>query len=136
MRVALAALENEALAIAPLQGWGLVLPAGDGLVSYQVRHQWGTHVNILPVEDLPPGLRTPISGVRHIGPISQDDGPIEATHVTMGIATLVAIPLPGDIGLFWAGSGSRVPFPEAQVEALEGLAVRTGPAERATMWVA
>ena len=54
--MALAALEDEALAIAPLQGWGLVLPAGDGLVSYQMCHQWGTHVNILPVEDLPARL--------------------------------------------------------------------------------
>ena len=98
--MALAALDDEVLAIAPLQGWGLVLPAGDGLVSYQIRHQWGTHVNILPVEDLPPGLRTPISDVRQIGPISKDEGPIESTHATMGIATLIAIPLLGDLGLF------------------------------------
>ena len=70
MRVALATLEAEALGLAPLQAWGLVLPVGGGLVSYQMRHQWGTHVNILPVEDLPAGLRTPISAVRQIGPIS------------------------------------------------------------------
>ena len=52
MRVALASLEAETLAIAPLQGWGLVLPGPDGLVSYQMRHQWGTTVNLLPVTDL------------------------------------------------------------------------------------
>ena len=128
--MALAALETEALAIAPLRGWGLVLPAGDGLVSYQMCHQWGTHVNVLPVEHLPTALRTPISDVRQIGPITQDDGPIETTHVTMGIATLAAIPLPGDLGLFWAGSGSRLPFSEAQVEALKGLAGRLAERSR------
>jgi transcriptional regulator with GAF, ATPase, and Fis domain len=131
MRVALATVEAEALAIAPLHGWGVVLPAGDGLVSYQMCHQWGTHVNALPVEHLPPGLRTPISDVRQIGPIAADDGPIETTFVTMGIATLAAIPLPGDLGLFWAGSGSRVPFSEAQVEALKGLADRLAERSRA-----
>ena len=46
MRVALAAFEAEALAIAPLHGWGLVLPVADGLVSYQMSPPWGTHVNI------------------------------------------------------------------------------------------
>ena len=122
--MALAALEDEVLAIAPLQGWGLVLPAGDGLVSYQMSHQWGTHANILPVEDLPAGLRTPISGVRQIGPIAQDDGPIETTQVTMGIATLVAIPLPDDLGLFWVGSGEGAPLTGAQVGALSDLANR------------
>ena len=84
MRVALAAVEAEALAIAPLLGWGLVLPVDGGCVSYQMCHPWGTHVNILPVEDLPAGLRTPISGVRQIGPIAQDDGPIEASHGDAG----------------------------------------------------
>jgi len=68
MRVALASLETEALAIAPLQGWGLVLPASDGLVSYQMRHQWGTTVNVLPVTELPPALRTPIAAVRQVTP--------------------------------------------------------------------
>jgi transcriptional regulator with GAF, ATPase, and Fis domain len=124
MRVALAALEDEALAIAPLQGWGLVLPAGHGLVSFQMCHRWGTHSNILPVEDLPAGLRTPISDVRQIGPITQHGGPIETTQVTMGIATLVAIPLPDDLGLFWAGSGEGAPLTEAQVGALRDLANR------------
>ena len=103
--MALAALEDEVLAIAPLQGWGLVLPAGDGLVSFQMRHRWGTHANILPVEDLPAGLRTPISDVRQIGPITQDDGPIETTQVTMGIATLVAIPLAGRSRIVLGGLG-------------------------------
>ena len=42
----------------------------------------------------------------------------------MGIATLVAIPLPDDLGLFWAGSGERAPFTEAQVGALSDLADR------------
>ena len=115
MRVALAALDDEALAIAPLRGGGSCCLPATGCVSYQMRHQWGTHVNILPVEDLPSGLRTPISGVRQIGPISQDDGPIEATHVTTGHRHAGGDPLPGDLGLFWAGSGSRA-FPEAQVE--------------------
>ena len=128
MRVALAATEAEALAVAPLLGWGLVLPVAGGCVSYQMCHPWGTHVNILPVDDLPAGLRTPIAGVRQIGPIARDDGPIDASLVTLGIATLLAVPLPGDLGLFWAGSGST--FSEAQVEGLEGLAHRLAERSR------
>src|SRR6185295_15112000 len=111
MRVALAAVEAEALAIAPLLAWGLVMPLAGGVVSYQLSHRWGTHVNILPVQDLPPELRTPISGARQIGPMSSDHGPIEASLVTMGIAWVAAVPLPGDLGLFWAGSAS--PFSDA-----------------------
>jgi GAF domain-containing protein len=123
MRVALAAVEAEALAVAPLAGWGLVLPADTpGCVSYQMCHPWGTHVNTLPVADLAAVLRTPIAGVRQIGPISPDDGPIEASLVTLGIAMLLAVPLPDDLGLFWAGSGST--FSEAQIEGLLAVAGR------------
>src|SRR6185295_9695231 len=95
MRVALASLESEALAIAPLQGWGLVMPAGDGLVSYQMRHQWGTTVNVLPVTVLPPALRTPIGAIRQVSPLRRGDGPVDATLVMMGIASLLVVPLPG-----------------------------------------
>ena len=109
MRVALAAFEAEALAIAPLHAWGLVLPMADGLVSYQMRHQWGTHVNMLPVADLPPGLRTPIFGVRQITH-RRERWPIEAVHVTIGVGALLAIPMPGDLGLFWAGTASNEPL--------------------------
>jgi len=124
MRVALASLEAEALAIAPLRGWGLVLPAPAGLVSYQMRHQWGTTVNVLPVTDLPPALRTPIDTVRQVSPITRSDGPIDATLVMMGIASLVVVPLPDQLGLFWAGSGARAPFSDEHAEAVLQFAKR------------
>src|SRR4030095_5590671 len=122
MRVALAAFEAEALAIAPLHAWGLVLPGSDGLVSYQMCHPWGTHVNVLPVTELPPGLRIPIFGVRQIAPVGTDDSAIEATYVTLGIASLVAIPLPDQLGLFWAGTGSQEALSDAQAAALGAVA--------------
>ena len=124
MRVALAAVEAEALAIAPLHAWGLVLPARDGLVSYQMSHPWGTHVNILPAADLPPGLRPPIDGVRQIPPGSHDDGAVQTAYATLGVGTLVAIPLPGDPGLLWVGPASREPLSGAQVAAFRALADR------------
>ena len=123
MRVALAAFEAEALAIAPLHAWGLVLPMDDGLVSYQMSHPWGTHVNILPPADLPPGLRTPIFGVRQITP-GDNHSAIEAAYATLGVGALVAIPMPGDSGLFWAGTASNEPLSDAQVAALGTLAKR------------
>ena len=89
MRVALASLEAEALAIAPLHGWGLVLPAPDGLVSYQMRHQWGTTVNVLPVTDLPSALRTPIDAVRQVSPIRRSDTATRRTYGESGIPTRI-----------------------------------------------
>jgi len=124
MRVALASLEAEALAIAPLQGWGLVMPAGAGLVSFQMRHQWGTTVNILPVEDLPAALRPPIDTVRQVSLLRRGDGPIDATLVMMGIASLLVVPLPDELGLFWAGSSHRAPFSHEHVEAVSRFAER------------
>ncbi len=121
--MALAAVEAEALAIAPLHAWGLVLPVDDGLVSYQMSHPWGTHVNILPPADLPPGLRTPIFGVRQITP-GENHSAIEAAYATLGVGALVAIPMPGDSGLFWAGTASNEPLSDAQVAALGTLAKR------------
>ena len=123
MRVALAAFEAEALAIAPLHAWGLVLPVDNGQVSYQMSHPWGTHVNILPAADLPPGLRTPIFGVRQITP-GEHQSAIETAYTTLGVGALVALPLPGAAGLFWAGSGSKEPLSDAQVAALGTLAKR------------
>jgi transcriptional regulator with GAF, ATPase, and Fis domain/putative methionine-R-sulfoxide reductase with GAF domain len=124
MRVALAAFEPEARAIAPLHAWGLVLPAGDDRVSYQMSHRWGTHVNILPAADLPAGLRTPISQVRQFAPSRESDNPIDATYATLGVGALAAIPLPGDLGLYWAGSSSREPLTEPQIAAFRSLAER------------
>src|SRR5829696_4833626 len=85
-------------------------------------HPWGTHVNILPPADLPPGLRTPIFGVRQITP-GENHSAIEAAYATLGIGSLVAIPTPG-AGLFWAGTASKEPLSDAQVAALGALAKR------------
>ena len=122
MRVALAAFEAEALAIAPLHAWGLVLPASDGRVSFQLSHRAGTHVNILAAEELPPALRTQIREPRRTA-LSQGNGNlVEASFAALDAGALVAIPLPGDLGLYWAAS--RDALGDAQVAALGALAAR------------
>ena len=97
MRVALAALEAEALAIAPLQGWGLVLPAGDGLVSYQVSPSVGHARQHSACRGASRRLAdADFSRVEAAVRSAQTTVRLKTTQVTMGIATLVAIPLPDD----------------------------------------
>jgi transcriptional regulator with GAF, ATPase, and Fis domain len=121
MRVALAELDRDALAIAPLAAWGLVMPLDEGRVSYQLRHPSGTTVNLMPVDSLPPFLRTPIASTRSAA-ITEDDGPISGTLATIGAGTAVAVPLPGDRGLLWAGACGTSALTSEQVGALEALA--------------
>jgi len=122
MRVALAASESDALAIAPLHAWGLVLPAGDGRVSFQLSHRAGTHVNVLPADELPEELRTPIREPRRAALSNPNGNPIEASWKALDAGALVAIPLPGDRGVYWAAS--REPLADSQVTALGAIAAR------------
>jgi transcriptional regulator with GAF, ATPase, and Fis domain len=121
MRTALVTLEADAFAIAPLQGWGLVLAAPDGMVSFQIRHQWGTTANLLPADALPALLQPHLASTR-VASIAREDGPIEEQLVLLGIDTLAAIPLRGDLGVMWAGGAA--PFADEDVAALERLSER------------
>src|SRR4051812_48050568 len=120
MRVALASLEADALAAAPLQAWGLVLPHGDH-VSYQIRHRAATTVNLLPVAHLPAALRPPIDSLR-VAAVDTDGGPIGETLAQMGVTTIAALPIPAACGLLWAGAAGPEHFSDAHVSALTSLA--------------
>ncbi len=129
MRVALAALDAEALAIAPLQGWGLVIPLGTGAASYQLRHRWGTAVNRLQVHTLPPALRTPIATAR-VATLGEGDGPFAIALRAIGVSTLAALPLPEGGGLFWAGLPAGQAFADPQIAALDAFAHRLAERSR------
>jgi hypothetical protein len=64
MRLALAALEEEALAADEVVAVGLVVPESDGRVSYQIRTTVWTSLNVLDTDDLPLPLRPPVPGIQ------------------------------------------------------------------------
>ena len=121
--MALAALEGDAEAIAPLQAWGLVLPHSAETVSYQLRHRWGTTVNVLPVRQLPDALRLPIADARTAAVVAYGD-PLHEALTAVGVATVLAVPLPEGRGLLFAGGAGPEPFTSAHAAALQSLGCR------------
>ena len=121
----LSAFKAEMQAIADVEAFGLVLPSAGEQVQWFNRHRVGGTAHLLPIELLPPVLTPPCTAVSCVSASTLDAGsPFVVRLLAYGIDSLLAIPLPGDLGLFWAGARRDSPFGEAQVAALGPLVDR------------
>jgi two-component system response regulator FlrC len=129
--IALSAFGADARAIVDVEAFGVVLHAPGERVQVVTRHRAGGAAHLLPHQRLPAILSPSIGAVMIVTALSahaEVSDPIVARLLSYDIDCLLLMPLPGDLGLFWAGKRDAAPFADAEVLAFERLAARVAAA--------
>ena len=118
-------------AIVDVESFGVVLRRPDPNAQLLTRHRAGTAGHLIPLEHIP-GLLTPfIDAAALVTPLREH---AEAAHpmivriLESGAESLLLMPLPGPLGLFWAGRPSLAPLSDQQWSDLTDLAARLAAA--------
>jgi transcriptional regulator with GAF, ATPase, and Fis domain len=127
----LADFSNAVRTIVDVESFGVVLRRPDPHAQLLTRHRAGTAGHLIPLEQLPSLLYPIIERLMVVSPLRDHR---EASHpmivrvLESGAESLLLVPLPDQLGLFWAGRPGTSPLTDEQLAELERLAARLAAA--------
>jgi len=122
---------SDIRAITDVEAFGIVLHAPGERVRLVTRHRVGIAAHLLPVDRLPAAINPAIAATAVVTPLSTH---AEASHSVVerllkyDIDCLLLMPLPGDLGLFWAGKHGVESFDTRTVADFDRLLPRLAAA--------
>jgi transcriptional regulator with GAF, ATPase, and Fis domain len=122
---------GEIRAIADVEAFGLMLHAPGERARLLTRHRVGTAAHLLPVDRLPAAINPAIAATTVVTPLSthaEASHPVVERLLKYDIDCLLLMPLPGDLGLFWAGRRGVESFDARTVADFDRLVPRLAAA--------
>jgi transcriptional regulator with GAF, ATPase, and Fis domain len=122
---------GEIRAIADVEAFGLMLHAPGERARLLTRHRVGTAAHLLPVDRLPAAINPAIDATTVVTPLSthaEASHPVVERLLKYDIDCLLLMPLPGDLGLFWAGKRGVESFDARTVADFDRLVPRLAAA--------
>ncbi|HMF94264.1 MAG TPA: sigma 54-interacting transcriptional regulator, partial [Vicinamibacterales bacterium] len=120
--------------IADVEAFGAVLWRPDSQAQLVTRHRAGVAGHLLAVADLPSMLAPrpePATSMMAVPGSLDPAHPLVTRLAGYGIESLLVIPVPRDLGFWWAGLRGAAGFSAAQIAALERLVADTAAAQSA-----
>jgi len=116
--------EGDVRAIADVEMFGVVVSAPAHRARLVTRLRAGASAHLLPGERLWPVLTPRLAATTMVATLSSHadrSHPLVGRFLKYGVDCILAIPLPGDQGVFWTGKRGE-PFDDRQVAGFERLA--------------
>ena len=124
---ALASVEAEIYATTPFAVLGLVSPAADGRVTFDMRSRLAVTRSVVKPEELPEPLRRCVGvplRVSGASPAAQAASKVDLLFAMLELESLVAVPLSDEGGLLFVASARPDTLDETHVAAATDLARR------------